>query len=42
MLDGLKPIARFDKDKIIQAKAIRYALLFGNGKLLGIIKRTLK
>lgn len=42
LLDGLKPISRFDKEKINSAKALRYALLFNNEKLISIIKTTLK
>lgn len=42
MLDGLKPIYRFDKEKLNSTKAFRYAALFGNEKLASIIKTTLK
>ena len=42
MLDGLKPVSRFDKGRINPAKALRYAALFGNSKLTGIIKTTLQ
>ena len=42
LLDGLKPISRYDKEKINPAKALRYALIFGNQKLISIIKTTLK
>ena len=42
ILDNLKPISRFDKDKINAAKAFRYAALFRNEKLISIIKTTLK
>jgi predicted transcriptional regulator of viral defense system len=42
MLDGLKPLARFDKEKISPIKALRYAELFGNPKLTGIIKTNLQ
>ena len=42
LLDGLKPISRFDKEKINSAKALRYADLFGNEKLISIIKTTLQ
>lgn len=42
MLDGLKPISRFNKEKIAPAKALRYAKLFGNAKLISIIKTTLQ
>ena len=37
-----KPLARFDKTKINPVKALLYARLFQNKKLLGIIKTTLK
>ncbi len=42
MFDGLKPISRFDKEKINPEKALRYAKLFSNPKLIGIIKTTLQ
>lgn len=42
MFDGLKPISRFDKEKINPEKALRYAKLFGNTKLIGIIKTTFR
>lgn len=42
ILDGLKPIARFDKEKINPEKALKYAKLFGKPKLIGIIKTTLQ
>ena len=41
LLGGLKPLARFNKDKLDPLKALRYAELFGNPKLTGIIKTTL-
>ncbi len=37
-----KPISRFNKDKINPQKALRYAKMFNNAKLIGIIKSTLK
>jgi|ERR1035437_549346 predicted transcriptional regulator of viral defense system len=37
-----KPISRFKKEKINPAKALRYAKLFDNKKLVGLIKRTLQ
>jgi predicted transcriptional regulator of viral defense system len=37
-----KPISRFDKEKINPAKALRYAKLFNNDKLVKVIKTTLK
>jgi len=42
LINGLKPISRFNKEKINPAKAFRYAELFGNEKLTSIIKRTLQ
>ena len=36
-----KPMSRFDKKKIDRAKALRYAKLFGNHKLIAILKQTL-
>lgn len=41
-LGGLKPISRYNKEKINSAKALRYASLIGNKKLIGIIKTTLQ
>ena len=37
-----KPISRFNKEKINSEKALRYAKLFGNSKLISIIKSTLR
>ncbi|MDP3066095.1 MAG: hypothetical protein Q8N08_05080 [Methanobacteriaceae archaeon] len=37
-----KPISRFNKEKINPTKAIKYASLFGNKKLKGVIKTTLQ
>lgn len=42
LMNGQEPISRFNKEKINSKRAIRYALLFGNKKLVGIIKTTLK
>ncbi|MEK7651458.1 MAG: hypothetical protein AAB377_02950 [Patescibacteria group bacterium] len=42
MLDRLKPLSRFNKERINPNKAIQYASLFQNRELIGIIKRTLK
>ena len=42
LINGLKPISRFNKEKINSVKAFRYASLFGNKKLISIIKRTLQ
>lgn len=42
MLDVLKPISRFHKEKINPQKALRYAKLFDNAKLTSIIKTTLQ
>lgn len=36
-----KPISRFNKEKINKNKALKYAKLFENPKLIGILKRTL-
>ncbi|MDO8667891.1 MAG: type IV toxin-antitoxin system AbiEi family antitoxin domain-containing protein [bacterium] len=37
-----EPISRFNKEKINPEKAIAYALLFNNKKLISVIKTTLK
>lgn len=37
-----EPLSRFNKEKINPAKALRYAVLFGNKKLVSIIKSTLR
>ena len=42
LLNNQKPISRFNKEKINSKKAWRYAKLFNNSKLEGIIKTTLK
>ena len=42
MLSNKKPISRFNKEKINKARALRYAKLFKNQKLTGIIKTTLR
>ncbi len=42
ILGKTKPISRYNKEKINPAKALRYALLIGNKKLIGVIKTTLK
>lgn len=42
LLSKQKPISRFHKEKINRAKATQYAELFGNQKLIRIIKTTLK
>lgn len=41
LLNKQKPISRFNKEKINFEKALRYAELFGNKKLISIIKTTL-
>jgi predicted transcriptional regulator of viral defense system len=41
MLAGKKPLQRFDKEKVNKAKAVHYAGLFGNVKLISIVKRAL-
>jgi len=42
LFDGKKPMDRFNKDKINIAKAVKYAALFGNSKLISAVKQTLK
>lgn len=42
LLDGLKPLSRYHKEKINPAKAVRYAALIGNKKLVAIVKTTLQ
>ncbi|MDP1760197.1 MAG: hypothetical protein Q8L01_01955 [Candidatus Woesebacteria bacterium] len=42
LMSGQKPISRFNKEKINPARAKKYASLFGNKKLSGIIKTTLQ
>lgn len=42
LVNGQKPISRFNKEKINLEKAFRYAKLFNNQKLIGIINSTLK
>lgn len=42
IINKRKPVSRFAKEKINLPQAIRYARLFDNNKLLGIIKTTLK
>ena len=42
LLSGKKPLSRFNKDKINAAKAIKYARLFNNPRLTGILKTTLR
>jgi len=42
LLGGLKPISRYDKERINPAKALRYANLFNNEKLISVIKTTLR
>lgn len=37
-----KPISRFNKEKLNPTKAMKYASLFGNKKLTGIIRSTLQ
>jgi len=41
MKNKQKPISRFNKEKINSVKALRYAKLFDNPKLISIIKTTL-
>jgi predicted transcriptional regulator of viral defense system len=42
VLSNKKPISRFNKEKINPTKALRYAKLFSNKKLIGVIKRALR
>jgi len=42
MLKKLKPISRYSKEKLNSTRALHYASLFGNQKLISIIKTTLK
>lgn len=42
LMNRQKPTSRFNKEKINPEKALRYAKLFNNTKLIGIIKSTLK
>jgi len=42
ILSHKKPITRFNKEKINTAKALRYAKLFNNNKLISIVKTTLR
>ena len=42
LMNKQKPISRFNKEKIDSRRAIKYALLFGNKKLISIIKTTLQ
>lgn len=42
LLDGKKPLTRFNKEKIDANKALYYAGLFKNSKLVSIIKTTLR
>lgn len=42
LINRQKPISRFNKEKINPEKSLRYAKLFGNAKLISIIKTTLQ
>ena len=42
LFDGRKPLDRFDKDKINKERALRYARLFNNEKLMSIVITTLR
>ncbi|MDO8436012.1 MAG: type IV toxin-antitoxin system AbiEi family antitoxin domain-containing protein [bacterium] len=42
LMNRQKPISRFNKEKINPEKALQYAKLFGNEKLISIIRSTLK
>jgi len=39
MINGQEPISRFNKDKINKNKVLKYVSLFGNKKLINIIKK---
>ena len=39
---GVKPLNRFRKEKLNVLKTLRYAHLFGNPKLIAVVKRTLR
>jgi len=41
IISNKKPISRFNKEKINRTKALRYAKLFNNNKLISIVKTTL-
>lgn len=41
ILFGMKPLSRFNKERINPAKAIQYAEIFGSPKLTDMLKRTL-
>jgi predicted transcriptional regulator of viral defense system len=41
MLNGEKPLRRFNKEKLNKEKAFRYANVFGNDKIVSIVKRAL-
>ncbi|MEK7554162.1 MAG: type IV toxin-antitoxin system AbiEi family antitoxin domain-containing protein [Patescibacteria group bacterium] len=41
VLFGKKPLSRFNKERINPKKALRYAKLFGNRKLVAILRSTL-
>lgn len=42
VLDDLKPLSRFDKEKLHPQKALRYATLYNDKRLEGIVKKTLQ
>jgi predicted transcriptional regulator of viral defense system len=42
LFDGRKPLRRFDKSKINKTRALRYARLFTNKKLISIVTTTLR
>ncbi len=42
VLSGGKPISRFDKERVNAAKALKYASLFDNRKLIRMVKTTLR
>lgn len=42
LFDGREPLSRFNKDKIDKTRALRYAQLFENKKLISIVTTTLR
>lgn len=42
VINNKKPLSRFNKEKINPTKALRYAKLFDNNKLISVIKTTLQ
>jgi len=42
LINKQKPLSRFNKERINASKALRYAKLFNNKKLISVIKTTLQ